>query len=516
MKSIQTRFLLATLLCMMVLSVSIGSASMITISRMSKNNSNSLIEQTSFVEAERVNSILNDIEKSVDTMINVASKEYSSVELFDSRIAADPNEKMEELFLNVANHTEGTVSFYFRYNHLLTDKDGFFYSKKDGEFAEETPISIKEYDSNLNELKWYYEPIINNSGVWSEPYYNANNNNIYMTSYSAPVVVNDQIIGVIGMDVEFKVLEEIVNQIKILDNGYGYLVDKNDSIVYHKSLAVGSNRPDVSRKFVEYENELSNGMTLVLRIRKSEINSQSNKLLLLIAVATTLMLAIAYAVVSGLTVKIIAPLKDLTEATQKVVAGDLNVSLNYNGNDEVGRLSSSFQKTIDVINDHIDHINRLAYTDTLTSLRNTASFAEFGSKLNRKIAAHQAKFVLIVLDMNNLKQINDRFGHEIGNKYILHGSQFISSVFKTSNIFRIGGDEFVVVLEDDELNYYFGFIDDFDKKIKEEYFEYENVKIRMSIAIGSAVFTYGTDSNVDDVFERADEKMYKNKKNIKS
>ena len=57
------------------------------------------------------------------------------------------------------------------------------------------------------------------------------------------------------------------------------------------------------------------------------------------------------------------------------------------------------------------------------------------------------KFALVECDINGLKGINDTYGHEIGDVYIVNSCRGICSVFKHSPVFRIGGDEFVVILQ---------------------------------------------------------------------
>ena len=58
---------------------------------------------------------------------------------------------------------------------------------------------------------------------------------------------------------------------------------------------------------------------------------------------------------------------------------------------------------------------------------------------------------VIVLDMNYLKEANDRYGHDVGNKLIRAAAQTISDVFKRSPVFRIGGDEFLIILQNRDL-----------------------------------------------------------------
>ena len=128
------------------------------------------------------------------------------------------------------------------------------------------------------------------------------------------------------------------------------------------------------------------------------------------------------------------------------------------------------------------------------------------------------KFGLIMFDINNLKQINDKFGHNAGDEYILNSCKLICRIFKHSPIYRMGGDEFLVILENSDYDQKDELLKQFRNElgsIKAEWDDLAPVD-RISIASGIAVFTPETDSSVEDVYRRADTLMYINKKEMKS
>lgn len=86
------------------------------------------------------------------------------------------------------------------------------------------------------------------------------------------------------------------------------------------------------------------------------------------------------------------------------------------------------------------------------------------------------------LDLNFLKVINDTYGHEKGDISIKTICRIVCNVFDHSPVFRVGGDEFVVILMNEDLN-----------------------------NVGYAVYEKGVDNTADDVFERADANMYADK-----
>ena len=107
--------------------------------------------------------------------------------------------------------------------------------------------------------------------------------------------------------------------------------------------------------------------------------------------------------------------------------------------------------------------------------------------------------------------INDTLGHKAGDEYIMNASKMICEIFQHSPVFRIGGDEFVVVLTGR------------DYLIRKELLlalhdrSVEHISTReVIISGGLSDYEPGTDTSFHDVFERADTLMYEEKKLLKS
>ena len=86
--------------------------------------------------------------------------------------------------------------------------------------------------------------------------------------------------------------------------------------------------------------------------------------------------------------------------------------------------------------------------DPLTGAKSKHAYQMMEEKLNRRIIANiPVEFAVVICDVNNLKTVNDTLGHKAGDRWIKGASYMICSVFKRSPVFRIGGDEFVVILQ---------------------------------------------------------------------
>ena len=133
------------------------------------------------------------------------------------------------------------------------------------------------------------------------------------------------------------------------------------------------------------------------------------------------------------------------------------------------------------------------------------------NELNDKISAGTNKeFAVVVCDVNNLKIINDTKGHKAGDELIREACMMICRVFKHSPVYRIGGDEFVVILKGEDFENRSSLLGELRTQVlinKEEE--------KVVVASGIADFDSSTDTNLASVFEKADSEMYSNKKELK-
>ena len=154
---------------------------------------------------------------------------------------------------------------------------------------------------------------------------------------------------------------------------------------------------------------------------------------------------------------------------------------------------------------------QLAYTDPLTGVKNKLAYLEAVEKLDKGIADGSIKeFGVIVCDLNGLKSVNDSFGHDEGDNYICSGCNLVCAKFSHSSVYRIGGDEFVVLLEGSDYDNRETLLSELEAQI-----EVNRQKKLVVVSTGLSVFDPEKDSEYLTVFERADRKMYECKKRLK-
>lgn len=156
-------------------------------------------------------------------------------------------------------------------------------------------------------------------------------------------------------------------------------------------------------------------------------------------------------------------------------------------------------------------------TDGLTKVKNRLAYEERAEILQNKInIGEDHKFGIAIFDINNLKMFNDQLGHEAGDAYIMASCKLICNVFKRSAVYRIGGDEFVAVLEGADYEERLQLVEDFNQEMVRLRGEDLLPQDKVSVAVGLATYKPEMDVLVTDIFKRADGRMYENKITMKS
>ncbi len=154
----------------------------------------------------------------------------------------------------------------------------------------------------------------------------------------------------------------------------------------------------------------------------------------------------------------------------------------------------------------------MAYSDPLTGVKNKMAYIEDVGVYDQRIEdGNLTDFGIIVFDLNDLKLTNDTLGHEAGDNYIKAGCNLICSKFKRSPVYRIGGDEFVVLLHGEDYKNHSSILEDFHKTILHNLETGDVV-----IAFGFADYATLPDKGFMRLFETADRQMYDCKQDLKN
>lgn len=158
-------------------------------------------------------------------------------------------------------------------------------------------------------------------------------------------------------------------------------------------------------------------------------------------------------------------------------------------------------------------LNELNYTDHLTGLGNERKYFEVIERINSGISKGRKKFAVTVIDVNGVKVTNDKYGHRFGCHLIVTTGNILPTIFKSSTLFHIGGDEFVGIIEGEDCAHLDARLSEFKEKLEYSDIEFEGKPLFLSAAIGIAKCE--DESSYREVFQKADAAMYEDKKIVK-
>ncbi len=153
----------------------------------------------------------------------------------------------------------------------------------------------------------------------------------------------------------------------------------------------------------------------------------------------------------------------------------------------------------------------MANTDSMTGVRNKHAYSEDEAAINRMIKAGELeKLAVVVCDVNGLKAVNDTQGHAAGDQLIKDACTLICKQFAHGAVYRIGGDEFAVLLQGKGFDTMHEVLAETNREVE------ANIgKNAVVVSVGYSVLGR-TDRQLRDVFERADQMMYERKKELKA
>ena len=451
---------------------------------------------------------------------------------------------------------------------VTDNEEGVYYTRNEQHEFEIIPFTQVEIEQDPVADYWYYGPIENKAALWTKPYYDGSVED-FLISYVQPIFIDDTPVAIIGIDINFTRLVEWVDSMSYRNTGFMYLKEADGSAHYHvDELGKETLHTDSEDAVVENENlmnqdktgdelirykyknrdrvmvfvTLRNGMKFVLCDNYNTIYSERNQavvLMITVSAILTLVLAVVAAIMSS---RITDPLRKLTAAATEISGGDYDVILPPEKNNEVGELSKAFRLAIDKIrareednqalvaaqnlriekaaeklekqrSDIID-LKSIAYADSLTKVKNKNAYDDTTTYIDEQIKNGVAEFAVVMCDLNYLKLINDHHGHQAGDQALKRAARILCTAFPMSPVFRIGGDEFVVIPTGVEYAMLKDHLKNLQLMLEEERTTSDELDQRVCISVGSTCFERETDHSYKDVFERADSLMYEEKQRI--
>ena len=373
-----------------------------------------------------------------------------------------------------------------------------------------------EYIENMDAIKYLYIVVWGDQNDRYDMYLiDADDLPFYQTGYLE--LREEEFAGVI----QDKIIEPVISNGPWgwMCSGYAAVCDENDQIVCH----VGCD--------VNMENVMSERRKNLVRLVLSAVVC-----IVIISVGSLLFIKKA----------IVRPLKNLTDEMKKfspVEGGNYEECGVLNAenaeNDEIGdiyrEINSMQVRIVDYIKSITDikrdkekaegdirdkeeligKIRQDAYRDALTGIGNKTAYESKIAELNNEIESGLTELSVVMIDVNGLKTINDQYGHSYGDTYIKGVCRDVCEVFKHSPVYRIGGDEFVVILLGEDYEQRQERVDNLRNLFEQSYHqEDKDPWLRLSAAVGIADYEK-EDYMVEATFKRADKNMYDEKMKFK-
>lgn len=538
MKSIQTKLMILIIVGISFSTLLVGSFGIHRLKSAMDEDCCEIINLTCSEQAKEINTVMGRVEQSVEILYEYTLDVMDGMdELSESTMnVADYMDKLELFGRTVANATDGSVSVYVRFApDFKSGLDGFFWVENsvNGRFENVEVTDLTQHDPDDEEVCWYHIPMQTGRAVWLDPYSHQRLNK-QVISYVIPLIFEGRAAGVVGMDIDYEYLTQKVSSISAYETGHAFLTNENFEVIYSRHFnngtkvnvfdkhMVGADMAEIINQDILYDHEfegrkrkvafrqLENGMCLAVTVPLSEINDSFYRLISQIIIGGGFVIVVFVVATSVIARKIVRPLRQLNVAAREIANGKLDIVLECKSRDEVGMLTESIRQTAKQLKKKIDYINNLAYMDTLTGVKNNTAYLQELSVIKDDIADGNVQFALFIIDLNGLKKINDTYGHDVGNDFIIATSKMITEVFGRDRVFRVGGDEFAVILRDvDEKR-----ADELEEIFVERVSQRQG-NLKISVAIGSAVYHANGDYGYKDVFRRADIKMYERKQAMK-
>ena len=536
MRSLRTKITLMTLAIVVIVVSTITLTSVSFIQLTESRESDQLLLLLCETGERNLDYYFNSVQKSVNRVAAYVEADLDGIS--DEKLASHIN-RVGKYFEDMSYKTNGVLTYYYRIDpDISKNVKGFWYIDLDGNgFAEHEVTDITLYDtSDTSSLVWFTVPKYEGKPVWLPPYI-TDNLDVRVISYNMPIYWRGTFVGVVGIEIDYSTMAEQVDSIRLHSNGYAFLNDSNGELFYHPKIDVTTlteqTMPAVPEgmlddsTFIRYRYDgqektgawlpLSNGMRLNVVVPLSETNGDWQKLIDNILIVGAAVLIAASAFVMFYTERITKPLVQLTDAANQADKGNYEYELTYDKDDELGRLTNTFKRMSQHMKDHISDLNKQVFVDALTHVKNKGAFSSYIDNLQQQMNKDREKliFAIGIFDCNDLKSINDQFGHSSGDTYIKTASRTICRTFQHSPVFRIGGDEFSVILENEDYQNREELAGLFDRYCAEVNESTSNRWEQVHVAMGIAAYDPDIDTSVNDVIHRADKLMYDNKKQNK-
>lgn len=367
MKTIRMKIIAGILVCSMLTAIILGGVNIISFKSVVSSNAEEMLQSTGQQQADDINSIMDRIEQSVNTLCDLLMQNLDEDAFMSDKNYADAyTETINSIVETMAANTDGAITAYVRYNPQYTNPtSGNFLmrnsTKENFTFVTPTDFSMYEPD-DLEHVGWYYVPVNAGKAIWMEPYLNQNIN-IYMISYVVPLYAKDGTsIGIVGMDIDFTMFTDKVDGIKLYDTGYAFLTNEHGKVMHHKEYEQGTELKTFEALLGKTESySLGNGMKLVITVPESEIYSDLYRQIFTAIMAEIVVFGLAGVVGIFMGSSISKPIRKLTNIITQTTELDFTATRDGSAlrkqKDEIGKMAKEIHMMRKTLRGLVESLN---------------------------------------------------------------------------------------------------------------------------------------------------------------
>ncbi|WP_164985341.1 GGDEF domain-containing protein [Ammoniphilus sp. CFH 90114] len=365
--------------------------------------------------------------------------------------------------------------------------------------------------------------------------------------FASPIIGDDQTFnGVVFGSVDLHTIDQFLSGSKVGDIGHTYVVNKDGilltELMDHPSEAFGDHftmdpsilkhvRDSVGPSPLLYQDPQGNWVFGAIQPMNqgnwwmiSEIRVMDSFLpflrkiavlglciLLGTFVATRFMIYIAR--------QIEQPIQQLLQGVRYMESGDYTYKITESNitasTQEFRELFSAFNRMSDKVKENIYLLEELSTTCQLTNIYNRRYLTEYGDKIFRECVETGRACSCIAVDIDYFKQVNDTYGHGVGDQVLTHVSSILSSCIRSSDIVtRYGGEEFIILSPYTTLQQSLMIAERIREQVEANPFYYGDIRIPITISLGVAEYSINHDANtLPELIQLSDKALYQAKEN---
>ena len=309
MKSKQTKVTLAVVVVLTLLMIASTLFGIIAVRNIGRRSADQMLLHLCESGERNLDAYFNSVAQSVEIISAYAESDLDGLE--DERLLAHLD-RIREAFATIYYKTNGVLTYYYRIDPSVSEAArGFWYMDLDGNgFREHEVTDITLYDTeDTSSLVWFTVPKATGKPVWLPPYI-TDNLDVRVISYNVPIYWKGRFVGVIGIELDYSAMADVVSHITLYENGFAFVTDAQGNVVYHPRMDVTAmDTPPVvpgelagelsafNYTFEDVEKRamwmpLSDGMRLYVTAPLSEISAEWRRSVLLLVGGAALLLTV--------------------------------------------------------------------------------------------------------------------------------------------------------------------------------------------------------------------------------